>query len=44
MEKKTETVRKFRGIPEDVKLFEMFWEQVVQLIKVSRLGPEPRAS
>jgi vacuolar protein sorting-associated protein 35 len=27
-------VRKFRGIPEDVKLFEMFWEQVVQLIKV----------
>ena len=25
---------KFRGIPQDVKLFEMFWEQVVQLIKV----------
>lgn len=34
-EKKVEMVRKFRGIPEDVKLFEMFWEQVVQLIKVS---------
>ena len=33
--KKEVTVRKFRGIPEDVKLFEMFWEQVVQLIKVS---------
>ncbi|ETW87758.1 hypothetical protein HETIRDRAFT_469988 [Heterobasidion irregulare TC 32-1] len=26
-------VRKFRGVPEDVKLFEVFWEQVVQLIK-----------
>lgn len=25
--------RKFRGIPEDVKLFEVFWQQVVQLIK-----------
>lgn len=32
---KPEAVRKFRGIPENVKLFEMFWEQVVQLIKVS---------
>jgi vacuolar protein sorting-associated protein 35 len=31
-----EAVHKFRGIPEDVKLFEMFWEQVVQLIRVSR--------
>jgi vacuolar protein sorting-associated protein 35 len=29
--------RKFRGIPEDVRLFEVFWEQVVQLIKVSFL-------
>ncbi|EIW72419.1 hypothetical protein TREMEDRAFT_41747 [Tremella mesenterica DSM 1558] len=26
-------VKKFRGIPEDVRLFEVFWEQVVQLIK-----------
>ncbi|GAA5980497.1 hypothetical protein JCM11641_003413 [Rhodosporidiobolus odoratus] len=26
-------VKKFRGIPEDVKLFEVFWEQVVGLIK-----------
>ncbi|KZT51352.1 vacuolar protein sorting-associated protein 35 [Calocera cornea HHB12733] len=26
-------VKKFRGIPEDVKLFEIFWEQVVSLIK-----------
>jgi vacuolar protein sorting-associated protein 35 len=31
--------KKFRGIPEDVKLFEVFWEQVVQLIKVSQLLP-----
>ena len=29
--------KKFRGIPEDVKLFEVFWEQVVQLIKVCHL-------
>lgn len=29
-----ETVKKFRGIPEDVKLFEVFWQQVVELIKV----------
>lgn len=27
--------KKFRGIPEDVRLFEMFWQQVVDLIKVS---------
>lgn len=27
-------VKKFRGVPENVKLFEVFWEQVVQLIKV----------
>ncbi|KAF7437326.1 Vacuolar protein sorting-associated protein 35 [Pleurotus ostreatus] len=26
-------VRKFRGIPEDVRLFEVFWKQVVELIK-----------
>ncbi|KDN42178.1 vacuolar protein sorting-associated protein 35 [Tilletiaria anomala UBC 951] len=26
-------VRKFRGIPENVPLFEVFWHQVVQLIK-----------
>jgi len=25
---------KFRGIPEDVQLFEVFWVQVIQLIKV----------
>jgi len=29
------TGRKFRGIPEDVKLFEVFWSQVVNLIKVN---------
>ena len=27
--------RKFRGIPSDVPLFEIFWQQVVQLISVS---------
>lgn len=26
-------VKRFRGIPEDVKLFEVFWHQVVELIK-----------
>ncbi|WWC58657.1 uncharacterized protein I303_101201 [Kwoniella dejecticola CBS 10117] len=30
---KEEGVKKFRGIPEDVKLFEVFWQQVVELIK-----------
>lgn len=29
-----EGAKKFRGIPDSVKLFEVFWEQVVQLIKV----------
>ena len=33
-EKEGEPIRKFRGIPENVKLFEVFWEQVVELIKV----------
>ena len=28
-------VKKFRGVPEDVQLFEVFWRQVVELIKVS---------
>ena len=27
-------VKKFRGIPENVRLFEVFWQQVVELIKV----------
>ncbi|PPQ98964.1 hypothetical protein CVT24_003460 [Panaeolus cyanescens] len=26
-------VKKFRGVPEDVQLFEVFWRQVVELIK-----------
>ncbi|CAO1632318.1 unnamed protein product [Sympodiomycopsis kandeliae] len=26
-------VKKFRGIPEDVRLFEVFWEQIVRLIR-----------
>jgi vacuolar protein sorting-associated protein 35 len=32
---KEKVVRKFRGIPENVQLFEVFWKQVVELIKVS---------
>lgn len=27
-------VKKYRGIPQDVRLFEVFWHQVVELIKV----------
>jgi vacuolar protein sorting-associated protein 35 len=33
-EKANGTPKRFRGIPEDVKLFEVFWHQVVELIKV----------
>lgn len=29
----TAAVGKFRGIPDDVKLFEVFWHQIVELIK-----------
>ncbi|KZT42811.1 vacuolar protein sorting-associated protein 35 [Sistotremastrum suecicum HHB10207 ss-3] len=32
-EKESTTPKKFRGIPDDVKLFEVFWHQVVELIK-----------
>ncbi|KAG6328642.1 hypothetical protein ID866_10447, partial [Astraeus odoratus] len=32
-EKEGLPVRKFRGIPENVQLFEVFWRQVVELIK-----------
>ncbi|KJA21857.1 hypothetical protein HYPSUDRAFT_41489 [Hypholoma sublateritium FD-334 SS-4] len=32
-EKEETHVRKFRGVPEDVQLFEVFWKQVVELIK-----------
>ena len=35
-EKEETPIRKFRGVPEDVQLFEVFWKQVVELIKVSR--------
>lgn len=31
------TVKKFRGVPENVQLFEVFWHQVVELIKVAFL-------
>ncbi|KAF8639400.1 hypothetical protein AX17_001525 [Amanita inopinata Kibby_2008] len=31
--KESTPVHKFRGIPEDVQLFEVFWKQVVELIK-----------
>ena len=30
---KVSEVKKYRGIPEDVKLFEVFWHQVVELIR-----------
>lgn len=44
-EKEKAAVKKFRGIPEDVKLFEMFWQQVVELIKVSlQLLPSNRTA
>ncbi len=33
-EKEGSPVRKFRGIPQNVQLFEVFWKQVVELIKV----------
>ena len=33
-EKSDITVRKFRGVPENVRLFEVFWQQIVELIKV----------
>lgn len=33
-EKEGSPVRKFRGVPENVQLFEVFWKQVVELIKV----------
>ncbi|KAJ9119922.1 hypothetical protein QFC24_005405 [Naganishia onofrii] len=36
--KEGDTVKKFRGIPEDVKLFEVFWQQIVQLIRASPTG------
>ncbi|KAK0241956.1 vacuolar protein sorting-associated protein 35 [Armillaria nabsnona] len=32
-DKEGSPVRKFRGVPEDVQLFEVFWKQVVELIK-----------
>jgi vacuolar protein sorting-associated protein 35 len=34
-EKEDTIPKKFRGIPEDVKLFEVFWQQIVALIKVN---------
>ena len=33
-EKEAVSIKKFRGVPEDVQLFEVFWKQVVELIKV----------
>ena len=33
-EKEAGGVKKFRGVPENVQLFEVFWKQVVELIKV----------
>ena len=39
-EKEDAPVKKFRGVPEDVQLFEVFWKQVVELIKVRRTRHE----
>lgn len=36
-------VTKFRGIPQDVRLFEVFWHQVVELIKVRGCALESTA-
>jgi len=33
-EKEGPAIKKFRGVPENVQLFEVFWKQVVELIKV----------
>lgn len=30
-------IRKIRGIPEDVKLFEIFWGKIVDLVKVTSM-------
>ena len=40
-EAEPEQIKKFRGVPENVKLFEVFWHQVVELIKVSCLSKKP---
>ena len=40
-EAEPEQIKKFRGVPENVKLFEVFWHQVVELIKVSCLSKTP---
>lgn len=34
-EKTSVLPKKFRGIPENVRLFEVFWKQVVELVKVA---------
>lgn len=36
-EEEKPVVKKFRGIPENVRLFEVFWHQIVELIKVKPL-------
>ncbi|KAI8142409.1 vacuolar protein sorting-associated protein 35 [Fennellomyces sp. T-0311] len=33
-EEKTDDVKRIRGIPEDVELFQVFWTQIVELVKV----------
>ena len=43
-EKEGVPVRKFRGVPENVKLFEVFWEQVVELIKVCLVLVSPNTA
>lgn len=31
------SIKKYRGIPEDVELFVVFWTQIVELVKVNRI-------
>jgi vacuolar protein sorting-associated protein 35 len=35
--------KKFRGIPEDVRLFEVFWKQIVELMKVNIPAFSPKS-
>ena len=35
-EKEHDSIKRVRGIPEDVELFQVFWTQIVELVKVRR--------
>ena len=40
-EKEHDSIKRVRGIPEDVELFQVFWTQIVELVKV-RTGKDKR--